>query len=64
MEKKIRKILITFKDDNLLLENAIRELLKITGHRKTTTCKLDRLQDHCSIFENTTGGCENCGHHF
>jgi hypothetical protein len=61
LEKEVNSILEKHKKGDLTTDNARRLLLLFTGHAKTAACKLDRIQNECSIYLYTTGKCENCG---
>ena len=62
MEKKANKILEDFKNGKITLDKARRLLFVLSGASKNATCKLDRLENECSIWLHTTGKCEGCGH--
>jgi hypothetical protein len=62
MEKEANSILEKFKSGDITKDKARRLLFLLTGVNKSATCKLDRLENECSIFLHTQGKCENCGH--
>jgi len=56
--------LTDFKKGEIPLDQAQRLILVLTGHRKNAACRLDRLQNDCSIWLYTNGKCEGCGHKY
>jgi len=64
MEKGINVILTDFKKGEIPLDQAQRLILVLTGHRKNAACRLDRLQNDCSIWLYTNCKCEGCGHKY
>ena len=61
MEKKANKILEDFKSGKITLDKARRLLFVLSGVSKSATCKLDRIENECSIWLCTKGKCESCG---
>ena len=62
MEKEANKILEDFKNGKITLDKARRLLFVLSGVSKSATCKLDRLENECSIWLYTSGKCNGCGH--
>jgi len=60
MEKEANKILDQFKKGELTLDKTRRLLFVLTGINKTSNCKLDRLENECSIYLNTESKCNGC----
>lgn len=61
IEKEFNSILERHKRGDLTTDKTRRLLLVLTKNAKNAACKLDRVQNECSIYLYTTGKCENCG---
>jgi len=65
IEKEVTSILERHKLGHLTTIKARSLMLVATGQRKSSTCRLDRLPNQCSIILNTRSiNCDGCGHFF
>jgi len=62
MEKEINKLLGMVSAGTITKDKSFRQIMLLTGKRKSATCKLDRIENECSIWLYTKGKCDNCGH--
>lgn len=63
MRKETASILNKYKQDQISLDAASRQLSVLFGHTKTATCMLNRLPAECTIIRHTSfKKCEGCGH--
>jgi len=50
MEKEINNLLDMVSAGTIAKDKAFREIMLLTGKRKSATCKLDRIENECSIW--------------
>ena len=64
METETKRILLMVKNGELTIDQGQRQPYVLFGKSRSSTCKLDRLPNDCSIYQNRSfKECESCGHY-